>query len=38
MMNNGLQSHMGRIEICMDDEKIAAKDALPILVSWGLQP
>lgn len=32
MMNNGLQSHMGRVEICMVNKKCAAKDTIPITV------
>lgn len=32
MMNNGLQTHMGRLEICMVNKKCAAKDTIPIIV------
>lgn len=31
MMNNGLKSHMGRVQICMDNKKFAAKDNVPII-------
>lgn len=31
MMNNGLQTHMGRVEICVDNKKFAAKDTLTIV-------
>lgn len=32
MMNNGLQSHMGRVEICMVNKKCAAKDTVVITI------
>lgn len=32
MMNNGFQSHMGGVEICMDNTKFAAKDTKLVIV------
>lgn len=35
MMNTGLQSHMGGVEICMYNKKFSAKDTVPITTHVG---